>query len=463
MANFRYTNAGTADSLIVTGYTLRELPKIKSLTGTAFYQTQRVKCFDIPATPEIWAKFDVYFNGSARWRAYNGGTNKDTGIAAQTNGTLSIFIHGGENQRDTENVCKTNQLQKVLLHMVSGSTNGLVEVWVDGVKISNFTGDVNHGENFADFYLQSDGSGTFFSNVIISDAEILPFEGRNYTEFDVDTRVYNGLKGWRYYNPGYGERLKTGGTTIQIDRSVTGVAFHGGQQSDMFWTPDGIKEIWMRFDMITPTSETIRVSSDSRCYINAGHKSQTQNKIFGFTANTREQSYYLRVNKLVLPDDTVIWLTPNTINRCLIHMVSGAADGLFEITINGSYYRYTGNVNGGDDFNNIFLYSYLSPEETDDKRVLFSNVVISQTPITIEDGWHVDSCDVESKITAPVLNLRARGATHKFKFHTKKSKPANAISVAGRKFYGKFVATTDDNAGVIRARYDDANYALSKT
>ena len=158
-----------------------------------------------------------------------------------------------------------------------------------------------------------------------------------------------------------------------------------------------------------------------------------------------------------------MWLNPDANNRCLIHMISDATDGLFEITINGSTHRYTGNVNGGDDFNNIFLYSYLSPEETDDKRVLFSNVIISQTPITIEDGWHVDSVDVESKIIAPVLNLRARGENRKFKLHTKKSKPANAISVAGRKFYGKLVATTDDNAGVIRVRYDDADYALSKT
>lgn len=169
---WRYENAGSANLLSTSGTTLTNLPNTQSKTGKAFYQTQRAKCFDLPATNEIWIKFDVYFNGSQRWRAYNGGTNGDTGIASQTNGTLSYFTHGGSFQKDFSNLCITNQLQTILLHMLSGSSDGIIEAWVNGSKIYTYTGDVNHGQDFADIYLQSDGSGTFFSNVIISNVEI---------------------------------------------------------------------------------------------------------------------------------------------------------------------------------------------------------------------------------------------------------------------------------------------------
>ena len=168
---WRYENTGTADSLIVSGTTLTNLPASQSKTGTAFYQTTRAKCFDLPATAEVWMKFDVYFNGSHRWRAYNEGSNGSAGITAQTDGRLGFFVNGID-KGHFDNICIANQLQTVLLHMISGSSDGIVEAWVDGTKIYTYTGDVNHGQDFADIYLQSDGSGTFFSNVIISNAQI---------------------------------------------------------------------------------------------------------------------------------------------------------------------------------------------------------------------------------------------------------------------------------------------------
>ena len=183
--SWRYENAGTADTLIIAGTTLTDLPESKSKTGTAFYQTTRAKCFDLPATPEIWIKFNVYFNGSNRWRAYNDGSNGTTGITAQTTGDLSFFINDNNVQQST-GICKKNQLQTVLLHMISDSSAGIVEAWVDGNFIYRYTGDVNHGEDFADIYLQSDGAGTFFSNVVISDE--VPFF---YIDADTECTITN--------------------------------------------------------------------------------------------------------------------------------------------------------------------------------------------------------------------------------------------------------------------------------
>lgn len=168
---WQYYNAGDVHDLTQTPTYLTDLPATKSTTGYAFYQTTRAKCFDLPATPQIWAKFDVYFDGSNRWRAYNGGSNGDSGVSVES-GNFCFFVNRGTSyHKQFTNVQKTNQLQTVLLHMVSG-TNGLIEAWVDGTKIYTFNGDVNHGDDFADFYLQSDGAGTFFSNVTISNSQI---------------------------------------------------------------------------------------------------------------------------------------------------------------------------------------------------------------------------------------------------------------------------------------------------
>lgn len=189
---WRYVNLGTADSLTVTGTTLTDLPETKSITGTAFYQAARAKCFDLPSTPEVWIKFDVYFDGSNRWRAYNGGANGVTGITAQTNNEISYFTNGGDNSvHSATNAAKKNQLQTVLLHMISGSSAGIIEAWVDGTKIYTYTGDVNHGQDFADIYLQSDGAGTFFSNVIISNRQLTQADGYQTFTADVERKLSN--------------------------------------------------------------------------------------------------------------------------------------------------------------------------------------------------------------------------------------------------------------------------------
>lgn len=192
LTTWRYVNRGDADDLILTAPILTNLPATHSKTGTAFYQTTRAKCFDLPATSEVWIKFDVYFDGTNRWRAYNGDNNTalaDCGIAALIGGGLAFFIYNQLNQAFA-NVCKTNTLQTVLLHMQAGTTDGVIEAWIDGDFIHCYTGNVNNGAAFEDIYLQSDGSGTVFSNVIISNAQIgLDEESITSVYFDVERLV----------------------------------------------------------------------------------------------------------------------------------------------------------------------------------------------------------------------------------------------------------------------------------
>lgn len=194
---WRYVNLGDADDLILDAEIRTDLDGVTK-TGTAFYQTEQEKCFDIPATDEIWIKFDVFFDGHTRWRAYNGGVNGVTGITAQEStqdeyGVLSLFANGTFLQ-NTEGVCEADQLQTVLLHMISGSSAGVIEAWVDGEKIYTYTGNVNHGADFADIYLQSDDQWTFFSNVIISNRKIGLNDGYQECSCDVERKLKNAIE-----------------------------------------------------------------------------------------------------------------------------------------------------------------------------------------------------------------------------------------------------------------------------
>ena len=164
---WRYENFGTADLLSVSGTTLQlDAAKYKS----AFYQTARVKCFDIPATDEIWVKFDVFStNYSTRWRAYNE-TSKGYGVCSYSNHI--IFWSNNNEVYETSDLLPLNTRYTVLLHMVSDSNSGVIEAWLDGVLIYSYTGNVNNDSDFQNFFLQSDGAATTFSNVIISNSQI---------------------------------------------------------------------------------------------------------------------------------------------------------------------------------------------------------------------------------------------------------------------------------------------------
>ena len=67
---------------------------------------------------------------------------------------------------------------------------------IDENKIFCYMGNVNGGLDFANFYLQSDGADTFFSNVIISNTEINLYYGMEKAQavFDVVLTVQNSLQ-----------------------------------------------------------------------------------------------------------------------------------------------------------------------------------------------------------------------------------------------------------------------------
>lgn len=187
---WRYENYGTADLLSVQGTTV-DTPN--ALFHSAFVQPSRTKCFDIPATNEIWCRFDAYSENyyNARWRAYNE-SNSAAGNGVCSNKTDFIFWNNNTTRQTFYSVLYSNSIQTVLLHMVSGANDGVIEAWLDGNLLYTYTGNVNNGNDFEDFFIENDNSDTLISNVIISNARISLSDNTTFdvtVDFDTERKV----------------------------------------------------------------------------------------------------------------------------------------------------------------------------------------------------------------------------------------------------------------------------------
>lgn len=161
-----YKNIGTADDLLVSGTSLTNVSPSKSITSKAFYQFNSEKCFDIQASKEIYMLFDVY-HGTYGWKAYER-AKSTTGIIAQTSSVL-IYSNGTNVGSIPHTI---NKLETYLLYMKSDSTNGVIEVYKDGEYKYRYIGNVNNGDDFSNLVLNTNGSDTVFSNVVISNQPV---------------------------------------------------------------------------------------------------------------------------------------------------------------------------------------------------------------------------------------------------------------------------------------------------
>lgn len=427
---------------VATGLTVLEgLDATQSRTGTAFYQTRQAKCFDLPPLPEVWIEFDVYFNGTQRWRAYNGGSNGTTGITAQTDGRLSFFANG-TNVGNFDSVCKTNELQTIKLHMIAGATGGIIEAWVDGNFIYRYVGDVNHGEPFNDLFLQSDGAGTFFSSLTLSNTEF-PTRRWRKLDFNMERRVANALFSWDdtavteeefmriIWSPPGGDYPPNFILVKERIRTKTGDAFY---QTEIVKTFDlqATYEIWIDFDVYFGGTDIWRAG-------NAG-----ANGICGITSAVDGSLIYMSNGAVV---QTVADICKaGEIQPVLLHMISGVNDGVIEAWVNGQFvYRYVGDVNNGEDFNDIFM-------QCDGDGTVFSNLLFS-----------TERLDPRSYILCIELCILRNGAVlyYPFRYYETPIKPAVAIRYGGKNWYNRLREPADPAAGKITLWHDATEYALS--
>lgn len=411
-SEWRYENIGEISTLIntQTAVQLDNLPRTQSRTGKAFYQTTQTKIFDVASSKEVWMKFDVYFDGVNRWRAYDKSvSNTTTGITAQTSGDISFF-NRNTNVYQWSKLAKINSLQTIILHMIADSSSGLIEAYTDdGGLLYAYIGEVNNGTNFSNLYLQSDGAGTFFSNVVISNSPLW-FDDNAITRINVDyladiqreiiasaaflldtERVVD--KSWRYENYGTADLLAVTGNTVNnlpTEKSVIRSAFWQSGREGCFGIP-ATKELWAKWDLYYTGTAKWRVYD----------RKDSKDTGIARMNNTTSLVCYINgpLSVDVKPAGTI---TQGTRKTYLLHMVSDATDGYIELWVDGvKYYSnnfqsqgliYKGNVNDGDYFNGFYMQS-------DNNTNLFSNVIISNRQIGLnENVWDTVEADAERSL-----------------------------------------------------------------
>ena len=183
--SWRYENYGTADLLTSSAETVETS---HSKFGYA-YKTYGYTFvyFGIPTTAtEIWVKCDVYFTND-----YSDGDR--FGIAHRLNADCEDcgFWNGNSISRNgiycinskfnthdiSDSAFKKNSFHTFWFHMKSDSSNGLIDLYIDGKFDDNLISgrDLNHGNPFDNFFMNSYPS-MLVSNIIISDEEIGLYE-----------------------------------------------------------------------------------------------------------------------------------------------------------------------------------------------------------------------------------------------------------------------------------------------
>ena len=424
---WRYENFGTADLLSIAGTTVTNLDKSQAVYQTAFYQPTCAKCFDIPATKEIWIKCDINIVdnvSSSRIRIYSDDDNGINGWSTSSKGINSNYIYWhNDTSIDGGYRCSRNDLgypkQTFLLHMKSGTSDGLLEFYFwskSNPTYRSFTGNVNNGDDFNNVYIQMDGSNIYVSDLIISNVEVDINDNVDFSvDFNADavrdTRIL-----WRYENYGTADLLTSGGTTVTnlpAVQSFTHSAFSPPFQSSYGFSVDNCAtinitptdEIWIKFDVTRASdgvfwfgSNLIYTFTSSGGYIYHGGQLR-------FDTTARWLFYESNSAVIDVQSDPLLDYSGRSdrLIRILVHMKSDATNGIIELfNSDGANASYTGNVNNGILFDDVSFALSSSNYNTS----YISNVIISNSPVDLSENTVQSFCqfngDLKRLITKTV-------------------------------------------------------------
>lgn len=371
--NFRYWNIGCKDGLIDKA----ENYQYSAFTTCAgFIHTERKKCFDIPPTKELWVKFETTKFNNSRFRAYNENANGVCGICSYDDFSAKAGIWvNDKNITDVDGFffSSNKNVITVLLHMKSDTDNGIVEAWVDGTLVHSYTGDVNHGEDFADFYLQGDESQYtpwVFSNIIISNREISMDENVDLTK----------VPAFRYENIGiFGSIIQKGiGTT---DRSVskTGYAYKTTEVAERNIPIPCSRDLWAKFDFYSEKNKTWLTATDYGTYTgNLGGIGIYSGEIKAITVKSN-----ISVEKADYSGHHTV----------IMHMTCGETNGVLECWMDGEKKYYDNELNIS---NGIGVAKFSIKSDTD----WISNVIVSNRELTFDDNCRIYEPFIQPQITS---------------------------------------------------------------
>ena len=183
--------------------------------------------------------------------------------------------------------------------------------------------------------------------------------------------------GWAYQDSGYD--VIPAAPLIYVDETHFYQPEWNARMNDMFNTPEGVMEFWIRCDLTCAGL----VYPDRFGF---GYYSKTSGTFVGMMNGNYDNNgvYFIGYNMACFlagengvtssQNRSNLYFSKNGEHHILFHAVSHPTEGYKEVTINYGTYRVSGNVNDGNPFDSFFVYS-------NSEHALFSNFVVSSTQL----------------------------------------------------------------------------------
>lgn len=137
----------------------------------------------------------------------------------------------------------------------------------------------------------------------------------------------------------------------------------------------------------------------------------------------------------------------------IIHMESDEVAGLIEVITDNASYSYTGNVNGGEEFTDVYLLS-------EGDKVVFDNFIVSTAPLDFDTTKKMSTSEKTSTL-AFVVRRFGEDVAVPFYFSAVPILNAVAIRWLGCDWYNSLVLPDNANASTIPVRRGGVDYVLS--
>lgn len=142
-----------------------------------FYNTENAYNLNLSGYKELYLKLNVLKNNSDTRLYLSNYSNMPVGVRLNENGTYNDWNFQNSTQ---DNVPKIGPLvngseYEIMIHAKSDKTNGLKEIYFNGVLDRSFTGNIIDGDAFPGIVIQADKSSVRFNNIIIADFDITDY------------------------------------------------------------------------------------------------------------------------------------------------------------------------------------------------------------------------------------------------------------------------------------------------
>lgn len=144
-----------------------------------FYNTTKnAYNLNLSGYKELYVKLNVVKNDSdTRLYLSSNDSNMPVGVRLNENGTYNDWNFQNNTMNNTPKIgpLVNDSEYEIMIHAKSGKTNGLKEIYFNGVLDRSFTGNINNENAFPGIVIQADNPNVLFHNIIIADFDIADY------------------------------------------------------------------------------------------------------------------------------------------------------------------------------------------------------------------------------------------------------------------------------------------------